>query len=83
MRLHVLHALESGEKSVGGLATLVATSQPNVSKHLRILQQVGFVRKRPEGNLVYYSISDPIIFKLCDLVCRSLEKHLKKRMGAL
>lgn len=83
VRLQVLHALESGEKSVGHLVVLVQTSQPNVSKHLRVLQHVGFVQKRADGNTNYYSISDPMIFKLCDLVCGGLEKHLKKRMGAL
>ena len=52
---------------------LVEASQPNVSKHLKILQDAGILNRQQKGNAVYYSIADESIFELCDVVCNSLE----------
>ena len=79
LRLRILHCLQSGEKSVGDLTDEVGASQPNVSKHLKLLQMSGIVDRRQEGNIVFYSIADDSIFTLCDLVCGSLSEHLKTR----
>lgn len=35
------------------------------------------VARRKEGLNVFYSISDPVVFELCDLVCNKLRKKLK------
>jgi ArsR family transcriptional regulator len=77
LRLRILHKLQDGEKSVNELVDQVAASQPNVSKHLKILLEAGVVRRQQNGNAVYYSIADASIFRLCDLVCNSLEERLK------
>lgn len=79
LRLRILHSLQSGEKSVGDLTDEIGASQPNVSKHLKLLQMSGIVHRRQEGNIVFYSIADDSIFTLCDLVCGSLSEHLKTR----
>lgn len=75
MRLRILQLLEDGETSVSALAEAVESTQPNVSKHLKILQDAGLLARRQEGNTVYYSISDPTVFKLCDVVCSSLQER--------
>lgn len=74
MRLRILHELQSGEQSVTALTEAVESTQPNVSKHLRTLQDAGLVGRRQEGNTVYYSIADPTVFQLCDVVCSSLQE---------
>lgn len=79
LRLQLLQLLQTGEKSVGELTEAVETSQPNVSKHLKILQDAGLVKRAQSGNTVYYSIADESIFQLCDLVCNSLEARLKNQ----
>lgn len=76
LRLKLLHALFAGEKSVGELVTLSHSTQPNVSRHLHKLMQTGTVSRRKQGTTVYYSIADPTLFKLCELVCGHLEKQL-------
>jgi len=38
--------------------------------------------RRKEGLQVFYSIADSSIFKLCELVCGSLEKQFTKQAGA-
>lgn len=75
MRLRILQVLENGETSVSALAEAVESTQPNVSKHLKILQEAGLLSRRQEGNTVYYSISDPTVFELCDVVCSSLAER--------
>lgn len=77
IRLQILHKLQEGETSVNELTEAIATSQPNVSKHLKMLQNAGVVKREQKGNSVYYSIADESIFTLCELVCDSLETRLK------
>ena len=79
IRLRLLHIITGGEVSVTVLSSKLNTSQPNVSKHLKILLDTGIVGRRQEGNSVYYSIKDRSIFELCDLVCGSLEKEFRKK----
>lgn len=79
LRLKIIHSLQEGEKSVNQLREEVKTSQPNVSKHLRILQDAGLVHRRQQGNVVYYSIADESVFDLCETVCNSLEKRFKNQ----
>jgi DNA-binding transcriptional ArsR family regulator len=76
MRLRLLQCLQSGEQSVGALTEAVETTQPNVSKHLKLMQDANLVARRQEGNTVYYSIADPLVFELCELVCNSLQQQL-------
>ena len=79
IRLRILHELQEGERSVTELTSAVETSQPNVSKHLKILQDAGVVKRQPQGNTVYYSIADESIFTLCETVCSSLETRLRNQ----
>ena len=79
LRIRLLQALRKGEKSVGQLAEEVGASQPNVSKHLRILLDGGFVGRRQSGNVVYCFIQDPRVFELCDAVCASVKERFRDR----
>lgn len=83
LRLRILHRLQGGEKSVNELSELVEASQPNVSKHLKILQEAGVLSRQQKGNAVYYSIADESIFELCDVVCDSLERRLEDQVRIL
>jgi DNA-binding transcriptional ArsR family regulator len=75
LRIRLLQALQEKERTVGELVALVHSTQPNVSKHLRILQEAGMVGRRQEGNSVYCFIADPTVFDLCNSVCQSLEER--------
>lgn len=76
MRLKILHALHSGEKTVTEIVELTGSTQPNISKHLAALRNGGLVRRRSESNLAYFSIAAPFIFELCDRVCQSIATEL-------
>ena len=55
-RRDILDALVAGEKAVGALVTDLALAQPQVSKHLRALSEVGLVRSRADGRRRLYSL---------------------------
>jgi DNA-binding transcriptional ArsR family regulator len=55
-RRDILDALVAGEKAVGTIVNDLPLSQPQVSKHLRVLSEVGLVRCRAEGRRRLYSL---------------------------
>jgi DNA-binding transcriptional ArsR family regulator len=82
-RLQVLCALKSGAKNVTEIIEETGLGQANVSKHLKILTQAGIVERQPQGVSVYYQITDPMIFDLCELVCQKLETRLQEQSQQL
>lgn len=55
-RREILDTLIAGEKAVGAIVTDLSLSQPQVSKHLRVLSEVGLVTSRAEGRRRLYSL---------------------------
>lgn len=84
VRLRILQALDAhGEMSITELTEALELSQPNVSKHVKILTDAGLVARRQEGNVVYCAIADESVFRLCDLVCSSLRDRLSSQSAVL
>lgn len=74
-RLRILQALEHGPKTVNQVVARLQGNQPNISKHLQILFDCGLVSRKRAGNSIFYSIADPVVFRLCELVCRSAARR--------
>jgi DNA-binding transcriptional ArsR family regulator len=55
-RRDILDVLITGEKAVGAIVEVLSMSQPQVSKHLRVLDEVGLVRCRAEGRRRLYRL---------------------------
>ena len=55
-RREILDTLIAGEKAVGAIVNDLSMSQPQVSKHLRVLSEVGLVRCRAEGRRRLYRL---------------------------
>ena len=55
-RREILDALITGEKPVGTIVNDLSMSQPQVSKHLRVLSEVGLVSCRAEGRHRLYRL---------------------------
>jgi DNA-binding transcriptional ArsR family regulator len=55
-RREVLDTLITGEKAVGAIVKRLSMSQPQVSKHLRVLRAVGLVGCRAEGRHRLYRL---------------------------
>jgi len=83
LRLRLLQTLAAGEQSVATLVEMTGTTQANVSKHLQLLLRAGIVVRRKAGLHGFYSIADPSVFQLCDLVCGSLSTHLSDQLAAI
>jgi DNA-binding transcriptional ArsR family regulator len=49
-----LNYLASHARPVGDIATALGLAQPSVSKHLRVLRDVGLVEVRRDGRRVFY-----------------------------
>jgi DNA-binding transcriptional ArsR family regulator len=55
-RRDILDALSAGELAVGEIVNDLSLSQPQVSKHLRVLSEVGLVRCRADGRRRLYHL---------------------------
>ena len=55
-RREILDTLITGEKAVGTIVNDLSMSQPQVSKHLRVLSEVGLVSSRAEGRRRLYRL---------------------------
>jgi DNA-binding transcriptional ArsR family regulator len=75
--------LQSGPASVGELVDRTGFKQANVSKQLGILFSADIISRRQDGNRAIYSIKLPLVFELCDLVCRGIARQATERAAAL
>lgn len=69
-RRDILDALVAGEKPVGAIVTELSMSQPQVSKHLKVLSEVGLVRSRAEGRLRLYRLDPARLRPMHDWLAR-------------
>jgi DNA-binding transcriptional ArsR family regulator len=63
-RRDLLDALRDGPKAVGELSEIAGLSQPNTSRHLRILREAGVVACRPEGQRRLYELRPERLLEL-------------------
>jgi DNA-binding transcriptional ArsR family regulator len=67
-RRQILDAIADGERSVTEIVELLALSQPLVSKHLRVLREVGLVEVRDDGRQRIYRVNAPALRPIYDWV---------------
>jgi DNA-binding transcriptional ArsR family regulator len=77
-RLRILHAICQSEQSVSAIVIATGATQTNVSRHLALMHNAGVVRRRREGNAVYYGVADPELVSICRSVC----VHIAARIDA-
>ena len=69
-RRQILDVLMTGERSVGDLVDVLGLAQPQVSKHLRVLREVGAVDVRDEGRQRVYRLNGAALKPIHDWVKR-------------
>ncbi len=69
-RRDILDVLVGGERPVGAIVDDLAISQPQVSKHLRVLSEVGLVRCRAVGRRRLYQLNPAGLRPLHDWVTK-------------
>jgi DNA-binding transcriptional ArsR family regulator len=78
-RIMLLYTLAEGPRNVGELATELKLSQPNVSRHLKVLRERGMAVATREGANVIYSLADKRVLKALDLMREVLGDQLARR----
>jgi DNA-binding transcriptional ArsR family regulator len=67
-RRQLLDVLADGERPVNDLVRLLGLPQPQVSKHLRVLREVGAVEVRSEGRQRLYRLNGRALKPIHDWV---------------
>ena len=80
-RLKIIRELHREPMDVSELHEEIGGSQPNISKHLKILRDEGIVEKEKQGNRVIYEIARQEVTMICDYVCGYMKDQLKETMG--
>src|SRR5262245_17045760 len=80
-RRQILDLLALGERSVNDLAGSLCVKQPQASKHLRVLKQVGLVRVRSAGRQRLYTLNGKALKPIHDWV-QAFERFWDTGLGA-
>src|SRR5918992_2332257 len=81
-RRQILDVLAAGERPVNDLVERLGLAQPLVSKHLRVLREVGLVRVREEGRRRFYRADGRSLKPIHDWVGR-YERSWTERVDRL
>ena len=81
-RRAILDALAGGERAVSEIVELLGLSQPQVSKHLRVLREVGAVDVREDGRQRLYRLNGHALRPIHDWV-KAYERTWSERYDAL
>lgn len=81
-RRQILDVLVGGERPVNDLVSLLGLAQPQVSKHLRVLREVGLVEVRDEGRQRIYRVNGHSLKPIHDWV-KNYERSWSERFEVL
>lgn len=70
-RHQILEALRAGPATVGHVVATTGLTQSNVSHHLRMLRDCGFVTFERNGRHSHYDLADPIVGELLAVIERA------------
>ncbi len=75
-RIAVVEALRDGELPAGAIQERLGIEQANLSQHLATLRSRQIVATRKEGNQVFYSVKNPVLVEVLDIMRRYFQAHL-------
>jgi DNA-binding transcriptional ArsR family regulator len=81
-RRDILSYLASREQTVGSIVAALRVDQPSVSKHLRVLREVGLVKVRREGRQMLYRTNAEAIKPLHDWTS-TFERYWRSRLNRI
>lgn len=82
-RLAIVELVMEREMSVGEIMHRLGVEQPTISQHLAILRAKRIVTSRKEGNQVLYSLRDPVLKRVLQLMRRYTMSHLAEDVSLL
>ena len=82
-RIAIVEMLRHGELSAGVIQERLGIEQANVSQHLAILRSRQIVANRKDGNQVFYSLRNPVLVEVLDIMRRYFQANLKDAVQML
>lgn len=82
-RIAVVEALRDGEVSAGVLLARLQVEQANLSQHLAVLRAKQVVVSRKDGNQMHYTLRDPVLVQVLDLLKQYFNSHLAESIALL
>ncbi len=82
-RIAIVEALRNGEMTAGGLIDKLDLEQANASQHLSVLLAKRVVVNQKVSNQVFYSLRDPVLIEVLDILRRYLSSQLADTMNML
>ena len=82
-RIAIVEALRDGEVGAGALLTQLQVEAANLSQHLAVLRAKQIVVSRKAGNQVYYSLRNPLLLQVLDLLKQYFNEHLTEAAAML
>jgi ArsR family transcriptional regulator len=82
-RIALLEQLQQGELTVTSFVDRLGLEQANLSQHLALLRARQIVVARKAGNQVFYSVRDPLMADLLDLMRRYFHKQVGESVALL
>ncbi|MCB8977060.1 MAG: winged helix-turn-helix transcriptional regulator [Ardenticatenaceae bacterium] len=82
-RIQILYALHGEPRYVSALADDLGMPQPTVSRHLQVLRQRSLVVTERDGQTVVYSLSDPRIIEVLNVMRQIMRDALERQANVL
>jgi DNA-binding transcriptional ArsR family regulator len=82
-RIAIVEMLRQGELSAGVIQERLGIEQANVSQHLAILRSRQIVANRKDGNQVFYSLKNPVMVEVLDIMRRYFQANLQDAVQML
>jgi DNA-binding transcriptional ArsR family regulator len=82
-RIAIVELLRKGEMAAGRLIEQLGLEQANASQHLAVLRGKQIVVSRKEGNQVFYSLRDPTLIEVMDILKRYFHSQLSQTVSML
>ena len=82
-RIAIVEQLRDGELSAGALIDRLNIEQANASQHLAVLRSKNILLNRRNGNQVFYSVRDPLIIDVLDIMRRYFHTHMNEVVSTL
>jgi DNA-binding transcriptional ArsR family regulator len=82
-RIAIVELLRDLELPAGAIIERLGLEQANASQHLSVLRAKHIVVSRREGNQVFYSVRDPLLNEVLDLMRRYFQAHVEESLALL
>jgi DNA-binding transcriptional ArsR family regulator len=82
-RIAIIEILRDGELPAGAIIERLGLEQANASQHLSVLRAKQIVSSRKEGNQVFYSVRDPLLIEVLDVMRRYFQAHVEEAISML